>query len=69
MEEAQAALARKHLAQQEYVDRADRAEAALAKAEDDLDAARDEISKMKQKLNVEIEKREEVSTMTINIFS
>ena len=58
MEEAKAALARKHLQQQELVERAEKAEADKSRIEQQLQESEKENETLKEELSVEKEKRE-----------
>lgn len=72
VEEAQAALARKHLQQQEYVQKIENAENAKLVAEEELESAKIELDALKQRVNTEKEKRDKVSakatTPVLKIF-
>ena len=61
VDEAQAALARKHLAQQEIVDKLETAEADKILAEDKLNLANKKMSIMQDEVDNAIKKRQEVS--------
>jgi len=63
VEEAQAALARKHLMQQEFIERAEKAELDLVGMEKEVEDAKEEIATIQKEVEYEQEQRERISAL------
>lgn len=63
VEEAQAALARKHLMQQEFIERAERAELELVGMEKEVEEAKEEVATIQKEVEYEKEQRERISAL------
>ncbi len=63
VEEAQAALARKHLQQQEFIERAEKAESELIGMEKEVEEAKEEVAIMKEEVEYEKKQREAITAL------